>query len=142
MTRMDRIANGLLRPINPYAMLILGAFTTAWGLWVLSPWWDVFTTAPLFMRMQQLAPEWAWGLVATVAGTVTIWSIFKGRNWFLSAALVLTAWVWSVVAAMLWWGDWHNTGGVTYSFAAIYSIYAYLNIKCNYVKKHGHQAFF
>jgi hypothetical protein len=45
--RLDTLAVGMLKPINPYAQMITGVFTAIWGLWLLSPV-DVFGTAPLF----------------------------------------------------------------------------------------------
>jgi hypothetical protein len=36
----------------------------------------------------------------------------------------------------MWWADWNNTGGLTYTFVGIFSVYAYLNIKINYLKYH------
>lgn len=32
---------------------------------------------------------------------------------------------------MMWWGDWQNTGGLTYSFIGAYATFIYLNLKVN-----------
>lgn len=134
MTKADRIAQGLLRPINPYSTIILGTFTALWGLWVFLPEWSVFAHAALFNRMAQFAPEWAWGLWAMVAGTLVVCSVIRGLYKWLAWTLAFCVWHWATVAGMLWWGDWQNTGGVTYTFIAVYSAYAYLNVKVNIIR--------
>lgn len=130
--RLERIARGLLRPINPYAVSILGLLTFTWGLWVINPLWTVFTQAPIYAKAEQFAPEWAWGLWATLCGACLLWAVSTGRFRIVTYALAFAAWHWCTVAGMLWWGDWQNTAGLTYTYVGIYSIYCYLNIKQNY----------
>ena len=132
-SRLDRIAEGLLRPTNPYTTIILGIMTAAWGIWILMPW-DTFGSAKLFSKMSEFAPEWAWGTWSILCGILLIIAIFKGLYSFLARTLMFSLWHWSAVSAMMWWGDWHNTGGLTYTFFAVYCAYRYFNIKINYVK--------
>ncbi len=134
MSRLDKIAEGLLRPINPYATSILGLLTATWGLWVIMPFWSVFGKAELFEKMREFAPELAWGSWAFVCGLLIIYAIYAGRYRTLSAAMAFASWHWTTVACMMWWGDWQNTGGLTYSWIAVYSIYVYLNVRINLVK--------
>ena len=135
MNRLERIAQGMLRPINPYSTIILGTFTAFWGMWVLTPEWSVFGTADLYSKMREFAPEWAWGVWALTAGMLLVFCVFKGLYNNLSRALMFISWHWTTVAAFMWWGDWQNTGGVTYATVAIYSIYCYFNIKMNYADR-------
>jgi hypothetical protein len=134
MGRFDRIAQGVLRPINPYSTLILGVFTGLWGLWVLLPQWDVFTSAALFSKVSEFAPEYAWGLWALTCGVIICAGIATGARRILSFALAFAMWHWWTIAGMFWWGDWQNTGGITYTFVAITCTYAWLNFKVNFVK--------
>jgi hypothetical protein len=126
----------MLKPINPYAQMITGVFTAIWGLWLLSPV-DVFGTAPLFSKMASFAPEWAWGSWAFTCGSFIILGVLKGMYKFLLGTLEFAIWHWGTVSMMMWWGDWENTGGITYSFVAVLCVYSYLNIKFNYVRKNG-----
>ena len=137
MSRMDRIVQGMLRPINPYSTVILGVFTALWGMWVLLPW-PVFEHAALFSRMDQFAPEWAWGGWATLCGLLIVFALMDGDKKPLSFALGFAVWHWWTVSYMLWWGDWQNTGGLTYSFIAIFTTYAYLNFKINFIRNDEH----
>lgn len=130
---LDRIAVGLLRPINPYSTLILGVMTALWGLWLLMPW-PVFEHAVLFSKMSDFAPEWAWGCWSVTSGLLVIYGVFKGFYRILSWTLAFIGWHWFTVSSMMWWGDWQNTGGLTYSFICLLVVYCYLNIKVNYVK--------
>lgn len=141
-TQLDRIAVGLLRPINPYAQFITGSFTLLWGFWLLLPQFDVFGTAPLFSKMAEFAPEWAWGAWATAAGILIILGVINGLYSVLARTLAFAAWHWTTVSIMMWWGDWHNTGGITYGFIALLFVYCYLNIKFNYVDTGHDQKYF
>lgn len=104
-----------------------------WGIWLLLPH-DVFERAPLYFRMWQIAPEWAWGGWATICGFMIIVSIIKSNWKMMTKAMGFASWHWCTVAGMMWWGDWQNTGGLTYSFISLYAIYVFLNVKINYVK--------
>jgi hypothetical protein len=132
--RLEVIARGMLRPINPYATLILGVMTMFWGLFILAPGWNAFGTAKLFSKAIGFAPEWAWGVWSTICGALIILAVLKGYYVWLARSLGFAVWHWFTIAGMLWWGDWKNTGGINYTFIAIYALYAYLNIKINYVK--------
>lgn len=131
--RVDNFVKGMLKPINPNASIILGVLTAAWGAWLLLPH-TVFDSAPLYSKMDQFAPEWAWGTWAFVCGILIIASILKSNwNW-LAKSMGFAVWHWSTVSGMMWWGDWQNTGGLTYSFITLYAVYVFLNVKINYVK--------
>lgn len=133
--RVERFVAGLLRPINPYATAILGLLTLSWGLWIVNPFWSVFGSARVFSRAVEFAPEWAWGTWSTLCGAIIIFAVLRGKFKTLSFALGFAIWHWSTVAGMLWWGDWQNTAGITYTYIAIWTVYAWLNIKINYVRK-------
>lgn len=122
--------------MNPYVSAVLGLLTTVWGLWTLSPFWHVFSSAPVYGEALDSAPEAVWGLWATLTGLGILVSIYYAHARPLAFALGAATFHWFVVAGMLWWGDWHNTAGLTYTFIGIYSVLAYLNIRVNYVKEH------
>lgn len=134
-SRVEQIVIGLTRPINPYSTLLVGAMTAMWGIWLLMPW-SVFGSAALFSKMAEFAPEWAWGAWALTCGVLIILSVYNGLYKWLYRAMGFAVWHWSTVSTFMWWGDWRNTGGVTYSFVALMCIYLYINIKVNY-KKYG-----
>lgn len=134
--RLDRIAAGLIRPINPFSTIIGGVFTCAWGLWLIMPFTQVFDSARLFDGMSALGAESAWGSVALLAGMSIIIAVNQGYYRLLQSTLGSCAIYWFIVTALMFLGDWNNTGGITYLFTAIWFGYFYLNIKINYVK-HG-----
>lgn len=135
MKKWEKIIQGLLDPMNPSAVIILGAFTTLWGFWILLPFWDVFNSAPLFSKVQEFAPEWAWGTWAVCCGLLILAALHNSHAVLMSFALGFVTWHWFIISFLLWWGDWHNTGGLTYTFIGIYSAYAYLNWRVNFVKR-------
>lgn len=94
--------------------LVLGTYTTVWGLWLLSPFWEVFTPqAGLYGEMASFMPEWAWGLHALVIGVCTVYGIAyhwpRGLWWGRIAA----SYHWVLIAFFYVLGDWRNTGWIT-----------------------------
>lgn len=135
MGRLDNLASGLLRPMNPHGAILLGALTFVWGIWVGNPFWEVFTRAPVYHEALDLAPEWAWGTWASTVGIVLLLSLLSKNAKWLSRAALCSVWHWFTVSGMMWWGDWHNTAGVVYLFIGFYSLFVYLNTKVNFVKQ-------
>lgn len=133
--RLEKFASGVLAPMNPYVSVVLGLLTFVWGLWVLLPFWDVFTRADVYIKALEFAPEWAWGAWATTTGASILVGIYYAHARPLALALGAVTWHWFTVAGMLWWGDWQNTAGLTYTFIGVYSVLAYLNVRVNYVKQ-------
>jgi hypothetical protein len=131
---LNGLKAAMMKPINTSAVIILGVYTTVWGLWVATPLWDVFGTADLYSYMSQLAPELFWGLAAVVAGVVIVWGVI--RNSYRS--LIIGSWIgfmhWFLISALYFFGDWQNTGGITALAIGIYSAFVYLNLKVNHKK--------
>jgi hypothetical protein len=133
--RIEKIALGMMYPANPYATSIIGLFTLLWGLWIVNPFWHVFTSAALYEKAAGFAPEWAWGSWSTLCGLVILIALYKGSFKRLIDALAFCVWHWFTIAVFYFWGDWQNTGGLTYLFVGVLSLYMYLNIKFNHGQK-------
>lgn len=139
MNRLEVLARGLLKPMNPYGSVLLGLLTTLWGLWILSPFWEAFDQADVYGKAVEFAPEWAWGTWATVCGLIILLALWRSSSIWLSRASGFAVWHWLTVAVMLWWGDWHNAAGLTYTFIGFYTVFVFLNIRVNYVKQGIHK---
>lgn len=110
-----------------------------WGLWVASPFWDVFSQAELYEKLYWvqdygILPEYFWGGIAVACGAV-IWRGAVKRNYksLIRGALV-AFFHWLMIATFYFWGDWHNTGGITSLTFSAYALYIYLNLKVNHEK--------
>lgn len=102
--------------------LVLGAYTTTWGFWLLSPFWEVFSPkAGLYDDMSEFMPEWAWGLHAVIVGLCTIYGIVyrwpRGLWW----GRIASTYHWGLIGVFYALGDWHNTGSLT-SFAIVIAV--------------------
>lgn len=135
MNRIERIAHGLIKPMNPYASVWLGIMTFMWGLWVVNPFWQVFTRANVYSKALEFAPEWAWGTWSTLCGITLIVALIKHSPCWVVRAAGFAIWHWFTVSGMLWWGDWQNTAGLTYMFVGLYAVYVFLNIRVNWVRQ-------
>jgi len=132
MTRTQKLAEALLLPINPAAVILLGIYTVVWGFWVANPFWTVFTQAPLYSVLADLAPEYFWGGLAMFCGAVTMYGAIKRHYRPLVTGASVMFWHWSMIALFYFMGDPLNTGGITSLIFAVYAAFIYLNIRVNF----------
>lgn len=129
---LSRFVEAMLRPISKGVTLFVAAYTVLWGFWVFNPWWSVFSTANLYSGLNEVAPEWFWGLVAIGCGAASIISTIDERyprTAFTAAAI--TGWFWLAIGILYLYGDWHNTGGITGVFLSLLCAYIFLNVRAN-----------
>jgi hypothetical protein len=136
-----KLAQALLLPINPAAVVLLGIYTTVWGAWLASPFWTVFTQAPLFSVLARAAPdfvpaEYFWGTIAIICGSITIYGAVKRSYRALITGASVAGWHWLMIATFYFWGDWQNTGGITALIFCVYACFIYVNIRVNYKDRH------
>ena len=127
----NKIAKALLKPINTSAVILLGVYTTVWGLWVANPFWTVFSQAPLYSTMASIMPEWAWGSIAILCGLVIVYGVLKPSYKTLTRGALVGTWHWATIAVLYFIGDALNTGGITSLTFAVYAAFVYLNIRVN-----------
>ena len=132
MTRRDKFAIALLKPINTAAVVLLGVYTILWGFWVGNPFWTVFTQAKLYSVLSGVAPEMFWGALAISVGLLTVHGAVRRSYRALVIGASVQGWHWLMIGIFYLMGDWQNTGGITALIFAIYAAFVYLNIKVNY----------
>lgn len=125
------LTEGMLVPANTSAIILLGMYTVAWGLWLISPAWHTFGSAKLYSRMAMVAPEEVWGLVAVTSGLIIIYGVIRHSYHSLIAGSAVGAWFWMTVSVFYYIGDWHNTGGLTSMALSLYSGFIYVNTRVN-----------
>src|SRR6478752_4664055 len=112
-------------------IIILGVYTIVWGLWIVSPFWTVFSQAPLYSAMAGIASESFWGITAIVAGLITVHGSLKPRYKNIQVGALIAFFHWFIIGALYLIGDWQNTGGITAMTFAIYSAIVWVNVKVN-----------
>ena len=132
-----KLAEALLLPINPAAVVLLGIYTTLWGFWVANPWWTVFTQAELFSQLAQtsiwfIPPEVLWGSIAILCGCITIYGALKRSYGALVRGASVAGWHWFMISVFYFIGDPLNTGGISALIFAVYAAFVYLNIRVNF----------
>lgn len=131
LVMLKGLVKRLLLPANPSAIILLGFYTMLWGFWLINPWWDVFTSADLFSKMNELAPEWLWGLTAMLTGATIVYGAVSPSYKTLQIGAVVGGWHWGMSSVMYFMGNWQTTGGITSLFISLYSIFIYINIRAN-----------
>ncbi len=125
----EGLAAALIRPINKVAAMTLSIYTLVWGVWLASPFWNVFTTAPIYAELRDIAPELAWGLLAIGVGLVMIYGVLRHSKKSLTSGAFAGFIHWLLIAFYYFVGDWRNTGGITSAAMALYCASIYLNLK-------------
>lgn len=120
----------MLQPINTAAIIILGVFTTVWGVWVGNPFWSLFHHAQLYSVMLFL-PEWIWGGIAFVCGLGMIWGVLHNSYRSLKTSSIVGFYHWLMITILFFAGDWQSTGGITAATIAVYCGFIYLNLRVN-----------
>lgn len=126
----SRLVKALLKPINTAAVILLGAMTFVWGLWIWFPMWSVFASAQLYSWMAIL-PEWVWGLQAMIIGAVMIYGVLKRSFSGLLRGARLGFYHWLVIGIMYFGGDWQNTGWIVSIMLAAYCSFIWINLEVN-----------
>jgi len=129
--RLDKLAESLLQPINPSLIIVLGLYTILWGLWVVNPFWTVFTQAGLYSALAMSGGEYIWGGLVLAAGVLITRGAVKPSydNLILGSGVGFLTWL--VVGIFYILGDWASTGGITAIAFSVYCLLIYLNIKVN-----------
>lgn len=74
-------------PIVPMELLI-GMFSVIWGLWLVNPLGDTFTSSTIYRAMALIGPEWVWGTAVFVLGFVRLYALYRNHVlWRLRIAL-------------------------------------------------------
>lgn len=132
----EKLAEALLLPINPAAVIILGIYTVVWGLWVANPFSDAFDNAVVYHSLASHFPEYFWGLVAVAVGLVTVYGAVKRKYRPLVRGAAVACLFWLIIAIFYFIADWTDVGGITALIFAVYSGFIYLNIRVNFKDDH------
>lgn len=126
----DGIARAMLQPINTAAIIILGVFTTVWGVWMGNPFWSVLNHSQVYEAMRIL-PEYFWGGVAFACGVGMIIGVLYNSYQSLKISAIVGFYHWFAITIFFFFGDWRNTAGITALTICIYCGFIYLNLRVN-----------
>lgn len=126
-----KFGRNIRKPINTAAVLILSMYTFVWGLWIASPFWQVFTSADLYGYLALYTSEPTLGYIAIIVAFVMAWGVLRHSFTALTFGAFTGFIFWLIIAIAYFSGDWHNTGGITALTFSIYSAFIYINIRVN-----------
>lgn len=135
MNEIDRqgvkLAKRLSQPINTAAISIMGVYTILWGFWVGNPFWSTFNESKQYDWLARVMPEWGWGVVAIIVGTVMCYGVLRNSFRSLSTGSLIGTCYWGVIATGYYIGDWRDTAGLTKTMICLYCAFIWLNIRMN-----------
>lgn len=132
MTKPERLAQQLLKPINPTIIIVLGIYTIVWGLWIACPFFDVFTASPLYATMAGIGSEYIWGSIAMVSGLIICRGAIKPRFGNIQFGAFIGFFHWTLISILYFIADWHSTAGLSAAAFAVYSGLVWVNTKVNH----------
>lgn len=99
-----------------------------WGLWVLSPFWDTFSSSAVFSGLKQVALEVVWGMVAAILGAIELILIHRGFQRVRQVITVINIFFFSLLAILYAIGNIQSTAALTYTIFAGMSLYSYISL--------------
>ena len=128
---IQRLRGLLLDYDFEFSELFGGVVAFSWGFWLLLPW-PTFAKSPTFAAMQELAPEWVWGLFICSLGATQLASLIASWwQWRRRSALGMCL-VWVFISVMFWRANFSSTASVVYPFIALSQLWAYLRMRFTY----------
>lgn len=115
----------LLRNSDPdFAELLSGLLGFFWGLWLLNPAWDSFSSTVSFAAMAAIAPEEYWGAAIMVGGMFQMYVVLQGDFVPRMAAALGAIGTWALIASMIAVSNFAATGTVVYSGITLIQVWA------------------
>lgn len=108
-----------------------------WGLWVASPWWDVFSRLPIHSFMASVASEGMWGGAMLIVGLAQCIVLFRGSVRVRRYMTVICMFVWITLAVAFLLGNPNTVGGVVYASNGIGQFIAFTNLSSE-IKAHAY----
>lgn len=106
-----------------------------WGLWVMMPWWSVFSLAPTVYRgmLAVIPDEFAWGMISAVLGSVMMRALYDdARLTRFVCAVALTSY-WGCYAVAFWFSDWRSPAGLWFTIFTVFSAWLLRRNKARYL---------
>ena len=108
--------------------LVVMLCTLGWGVWLVNPSWDSFSSTPTFRSMQAIAPEWVWGTPMLVLSLVHLVGLLADHSRIRKACTFANTLLWVFLSAMVWQGNLASTASVVYPVLALASLWAWLRL--------------
>ena len=115
---VDVVVDWIFREDTTFLEFLYAFLAFAWGLWLLSPFWDTFADLSIYRVMAEAGGELGWGLVPTLMGAIWMWAIFQ-NNYYARRNICLVLMVfWALAAAAFFAASPFATSTIIYPFLA------------------------
>jgi len=109
--------------------MILGILALAWGVWVASPFWDVFNDSHIYGVMAMFGPEILWGVPMILAGLLIHLGLVLRRVWISELGLLMAFFMYASIAATFLAANWRVTPSVVAVFIAMLYGWCYIQFR-------------
>lgn len=107
---------------------LIAGMAFVWGIWVLNPFVDTFSSAPIFSTMIDLVPESIWGGVIALVGVFQFVSALSGDRTARRIGATLTMFGFATIATFCAAGDIHNTATVIYGGLTVFAYVSFTEV--------------
>lgn len=118
--------------ISPFTVLLSGIYSFMWGFWVFLPFWDSFSTSPVFMFLgtTQLS-EILWGGTQMLVGVALFLASFESYR-FIKYATFAGFISWTLISLAFALSNWQNPAIWVAGYLAVTNAYMFLNVAIKY----------
>lgn len=115
-----------------FSEFFVGLFTLLWGLWLLNPLLDTFTSSPSFRAMLELGPEWVWGLVTATIGGLQLAALIADRPQARKHLAMLLVLLWMFVSGTFAYANVATTAAIAYPMIAFCAAWVRVRLALRY----------
>ena len=108
---------------------LLSLAAMSWGLWVLNPWSNAFTTAATFIPMAKVGSEIAWGAAYSLVGVAGLLAAWRGSLLVRRVSLILIMFAWMIIAVFYAIGNPYGTGFIPYLYLALITANDFIEVR-------------
>ena len=107
---------------------IAALYAIVWGVWLLIPGWDSFSSSRVYLQMEKFAPEWIWGFTVGLIGLFQFIFLYTTKMHFRLVACALSMFAFASLGTLALFGNHESTAGPTYLIVVLCSWLGYTEI--------------
>lgn len=94
-------------------------FNLLWGFWLISPWWNAFSSSTAFTLMSNIADRYVWGAFVGIVGLFQMVSLFTDKLKVRAWASLLSVFILILLSVIFAFGNFRSTATINYAVIAI-----------------------
>ena len=98
---LQRFVELVLRRDIEYSEFQGALIAFSWGLWMMNPWVDIFSTYNGYRALADIAPDFYWGILLTLVGVCQLYGLVRRKYSYRRFFAFMAAVIWTFIAVLL-----------------------------------------